>query len=242
MAFISSHILILVLLFAGLMTFLWLLLFRERLHMTWWAALIISVLHVFYGVFCVKFFAILEGSDAGSMSIYGAVFFMPVGYFLAAKLFKRRVADVFDIFAVPMIFTLLCARVNCLVSGCCYGLHIGDSPFRWPTRESEMLFYVILLLIVAPKVKKGGMDGRLYPIYMIAYGIFRGINECFRYSALTDSHFHLSHIWCIVSVLIGTAILLYMNQQKKKQPVPVAAAEEAPVDPAPSDTPPEQEE
>ena len=47
------------------------------------------------------------------MSIFGAVFFMPVGYYLGAKLFRRPLADVFDIFAVPMIFTLFCSRINC---------------------------------------------------------------------------------------------------------------------------------
>lgn len=216
MSFLTSHILLIVLLFAGVVTFIWLLLFRERLRMTWWAALILAILHVFYGVFCVKAFAVIEGADVGAMSIFGAVFFMPIGYYVGAKLFKRPVSDVFDIFAVPMIFTLLCSRVNCLVSGCCYGLHIGDSMHRWPTRESEMLFYVIFLLIVAPMVKKGGMNGKLYPIYMIAYGIFRGINECFRYSARTDSLFHISHIWAIVSIIIGIGILVYMNYRERQ--------------------------
>lgn len=216
MEFIVHNILYIVLLFAGLVTFLWLMLFRERLNMTWYAALILSIIHVFYGVACVKVFAFMEGSGIGSMSIYGAVFFMPVGYFIGAKLFKRPVKDVFDIFAVPMIFTLLCARVNCLVAGCCYGTLIGDSPFRWPTRESEMLFYVIFLAIVAPKVRKGGMDGKLYPIYMLSYGIFRGINEFFRFSERTYGVFHLSHIWCVVAILLGLGIILYMRNREQK--------------------------
>ena len=87
MDFIVHNILYIVLLFAGLVTFLWLMLFRERLNMTWYAALILSIIHVFYGVACVKVFAFMEGSGIGSMSIYGAVFFMPVGYFIGAKLF-----------------------------------------------------------------------------------------------------------------------------------------------------------
>ena len=93
MEFIVHNILYIVLLFAGLVTFLWLMLFRERLNMTWYAALILSIIHVFYGVACVKVFAFMEGSGIGSMSIYGAVFFMPVGYFIGAKLFKCNLED-----------------------------------------------------------------------------------------------------------------------------------------------------
>ncbi len=98
--------LLLVLILAAVTTFVWLLQFQKRLRMPWWAALLLSILHVIYGVVCVRAFARLEGASSGAMSIFGAVFFMPVGYFLGAKLFRRPLADVFDIFAVPMIFTL----------------------------------------------------------------------------------------------------------------------------------------
>lgn len=224
MAFLTAHILVVVLLVAGIATFLWLLQFRDRLQMTWWAALIFSIIHVLYGVFCVRIFAVFEGASIGSMSIFGAVFFMPIGYFLGAKLFKRPVKEVFDIFTIPMIFTLLCARVNCLVSGCCYGLNIGHTDLRWPTRESEMLFYIIFLLIVAPRVKKAVMNGKVYPIYMLAYGIFRGINEFFRYSATTTSMFHLSHVWAIISLAIGLTILLVMRNREKQTTGPPVSA------------------
>lgn len=214
MAFLRSHILILILVLAGAATFLWLLRFRARLRMTAWAALGLSILHVLFGVFCVRIFARFEGASAGSMSIFGAVFFMPVGYFLGAKLFRRPAADVFDVFAVPMIFTLFCSRINCLVSGCCLGLTIGNTPFRWPTRETEMLFYLIFLALTAPRVLRGGMRGRLYPIYMIAYGVFRGVNECFRYSSETQGLFHRAHIWAAISIAVGLAVWLLLRRRQ----------------------------
>ena len=218
MDFIRHHVLLLVLVLAGLATFLWLLKFRGRLRMTWWAALLLSVVHVFFGVLCVRVFARMEGASVGSMSIFGAVFFMPVGYYVGSRLFKRPVAEVFDIFAIPMIFTLLCSRFNCLASGCCYGLNIGSTSLRWPTREAEILFYIIFLLIMAPKVWKGISRGRVYPVYMIAYGIFRGIVEFFRYSSTTTNLFHLSHVWALVSLVTGVCILLAMKKRDRKIP------------------------
>ena len=217
MAFIREHVLLLVLIFACVVTFLWLLRFRGRLRMTWWAALGLSLLHVVYGVACVSVFARMEGASVGAMSIFGAVFFMPIGYYLGAKLFRRSIADVFDIFAIPMIFTLFCSRINCLMSGCCYGLTIGGSNLRWPTREAEMLFYIVFLALIAPKVLKGGLSGRVYPLYMAAYGLFRGVIECFRYSATSTGIFHLSHVWAILSFTLGLTIYLEMGEKRKQQ-------------------------
>lgn len=215
MAFLREHVLLVILILAGTATFLWLLQFRSRLRMTWWAALGLSVLHVLFGVLCVRVFARLEGASVGSMSIFGAVFFMPIGYFLGAKLFRRPMAEVFDIFSIPMIFTLFCSRINCLIAGCCHGLEIGHTGLRWPTRETEMLFYLVFLLLVAPKVRKGETGGRVYPIYMLAYGIFRAVNECFRYSSATESIFHLSHVWALLSIAIGLSVCLVMRNRNK---------------------------
>lgn len=185
--------------------------------MPWYAALLLSVAHVIFGVLCVRVFARFEGAGSGAMSIFGAVFFMPLGYFLGAKLFKRPVADVFDVFAVPMIFTLFCSRINCLVSGCCIGLQIPGTSLRWPTREAEMLFYLVFLAIDAPKVLKGKTRGEVYPLYMAAYGIFRGIIECFRHSDATTNLFHLSHVWAILSLAIGLSIYFEMRSGAKKR-------------------------
>lgn len=214
--FIEEHVLLWVLLAAAIFTFFWLLHFQKRLRMTWWAALLLSILHVLYGVACVRVFARLEGADSGAMSIFGAVFFMPLGYFIGGKLSKRPMAEVFDIFAVPMIFTLLCSRVNCLYSGCCLGLPIGESGLRWPTREAEMLFYAVFLLLEAPKVWKRRTKGELYPLYMLCYGAFRFVVEFFRYSSTTSSPFHLSHVWAILSFAVGLAIFAQMKKHAKR--------------------------
>ena len=187
MQWLLEHFLLVILVAAGAATFAWLLAMRRRLDMKWYAALILAVVHVFCGVACVRVFARMEGAGAGAMSIFGAVFFMPVFYFIGAKIFKRPMAEVFDIFAIPMIFTLLCSRVNCLKSGCCLGLQIPGMDMRWPTREAEMMFYVI----------------------------FRGIVECFRESS-SPSFLHISHIWALLSLAIGRGILWDRKAKEKK--------------------------
>ena len=218
-AFIQQNSLYLLLGLAAAFTFRWLLHFRERLRMNWAAAMGLSLLHVAYGVFCVKVFAVLEGNEpgAGAMSLFGAVFFMPLGYWLGAKLSKRSTAEVFDIFAVCMIFTLMCARVNCLFAGCCLGRQIsGQSPLRWPTRELELVFYLVFLLRTAPPVWKGRSDGQVYPLYMLSYGLVRFLLEFFRVST-TNNLFHLSHVWALASVAVGAAFFAELKRGRDRQ-------------------------
>lgn len=52
--------------------------------MKWYAVIAFSVLHTVCGVLSVKAFAFLETGDAGNMSLFGGVFFMPVLYFISA--------------------------------------------------------------------------------------------------------------------------------------------------------------
>ena len=169
-----------------------------------------------------KNMTVLEAFDMGAMgnmSLFGAVFFMPLVYWAFAKLSGRSAADVFDVFTVCLVFTLMCARLNCIFSGCCLGAHIpieGLTHLRFPTREMELLFYVILLSRLWRKVLSGSARGMIYPIYMITYGIFRFVTETLRVSNRTDSILHISHLWALLSLGIGMSIYGELQKKEKK--------------------------
>lgn len=212
-AFFHDHSLVILLTAASVVNFCWLYQTRDRLHMKLYAVLPFTVLHVLYGVLTVRLFAALEGVPGG-MSLFGAVFLMPAAYYAGAKLFKRPPAEVFDIFTICLVATLFFARINCLVSGCCLGRQIfHQSEVRWPTRETELLFYIVFLLLLAPRVRRGRTNGTIYPIYMAAYGLFRMIIECFRESTATSSIFHLSHVWAVITFCLGMSILMEMKKR-----------------------------
>lgn len=210
-----------VLLAAGtIFTFCWLCLLRDRLRIKWYAAILISILHTVYGVFTVKVFAFMEtGFSAGNldnMSLFGGIFFMPLAYWIGARLFQRSYADVFDIFTVCMIVTVMCARVNCVIAGCCQGNPIpGLNGVRWPTRELEIIFYIVLVLILARKIFAGKTRGEAYPIYMAAYGGVRFIIEGFRYSE-SGMLVHLGHVWALFSAVIGFSIYTELRKKRGK--------------------------
>ena len=151
---LKEHSLIVLLLLGTIFNVFWLYRMRRQLQMKWYAVIAFSVLHTVCGVLSVKAFAFLETGDAGNMSLFGGVFFMPVLYFISAKVSKRNIKAVFDIFTICMIFTVMCARVNCIVSGCCAGLVIPGTHVHFPTRELEILYYIVMLILLIPRVKK----------------------------------------------------------------------------------------
>ena len=216
---LTDHALILLLGCGTLFNVYWLHRCRERLHLRWPSVLLLSVLHTVLGVLSVKGFALFETGNFSNMSLFGGVFFMPLFYWGVAKLAKQKAADVFDVFTICLVFTLMCARLNCIISGCCLGAHIpieGLTHLRFPTRELELLFYVILLSRLWRKVLSGSARGMIYPIYMIAYGIFRFVTETLRFSDRTNSILHVSHLWALLSLGIGISIYGELRKKEKK--------------------------
>lgn len=219
LTWLSDHALILLLSCGTLFNVYWLHRCRERLHLRWLSVLLLSVLHTVLGVLSVKVFALFETGDFSNMSLFGGVFFIPLFYWGVAKLAKQKAADVFDVFTICLVFTLMCARLNCIISGCCLGAHIpieGLTHLRFPTRELELLFYVILLSRLWRKVLSGSARGMIYPIYMISYGIFRFVTEMLRFSDRTDSILHVSHLWALLSLGIGISIYGELQKKEKK--------------------------
>ena len=219
LTWLSDHALILLLGCGTLFNVYWLHRCRERLHLRWLSVLLLSVLHTVLGVLSVKVFALFETGNFSNMSLFGGVFFMPLFYWGVAKLAKQKTADVFDVFTICLVFTLMCARLNCMISGCCLGAHIpieGLTHLRFPTRELELLFYVLLLSRLWRKVLSGSARGMIYPIYMISYGIFRFVTETLRVSSRANNILHISHLWALLSLGIGISIYGELRRKEKK--------------------------
>lgn len=219
--FLYDHSILLVFLSASAFVFVWLMQFQKRLRINAVAALVLSFLSVLTGFFSLIVFARLEGignpNANGGYSLFGAVFIMPITFWLGSKLTKRKISDIFDIFTIPMIMALLFARMNCLLTDCCFGLPIpGTNGLRWPTRELELIYDLVFLFYFDPRVLKGRTRGEVYPWYMLSYGVVRFVLETFRYSDL-GTLFHLSHFWAIVSFCIGLTFVIELRENKKRR-------------------------
>ena len=217
-----GHALLLLLSVGTVFNVFWLYRFRNKLALKIPVILLLSILHTAVGVLSVKVFAVIEGfgdpSAAGGMSLFGGIFFMPLFYAAVSRMTKRPAAAVFDYCTVCMVFTVMCARINCIVSGCCKGAHIvgSDGP-RWPTRELEVMFYIILLYFLISWIMKEKYKGKIYLIYVMAYGCFRFIEEFFRDSSWRLGVFHKAHLWALIAFgLAGSIYAELLKKQSKK--------------------------
>lgn len=217
---VSHYVLMILLVVATVIDFVWLFFNRKDLKMNIPILIVFSLLHSIIGVLFVVIFAYIEaGFDfeaIGNMSLYGGVFFMPIVYLLYALIRKVSIGRAFDIFTISIVSTLFFARINCIISGCCRGILIGDTGIRVPTRELELLFYALFVIFTLTKIYKNESNGYMYPIYMFSYGVFRFIVEFLR-EADEESIFHMGHIWSIISIVIGLGFILGMKYLRGKK-------------------------
>ena len=206
---ILSNPLIWILLAATFLSFWWLLHFRERLGLKTAWIFVLSICHTLIGTASVKLFAALEGVPGG-MSIYGAVFFLPVFYLTVSLVLKINVSEAFDLLTIPTISTLALARINCLISGCCSGIYIEKLGIEFPVREIEIIYYFLFWNFIGIKVIKNRSEGIVYPLYLLSYGLLRFALEFVRKNDPVLGPFHLAHIWSAISALAGAAAFIYI--------------------------------
>lgn len=224
MSWFTDHILYFLLAIGVVISVFWVYYFQKELRIKWYANIIINIMIVAVGVASAMLFARLEnaiaGSGDGNMSIYGAIFATPACCLLGAILFRRNKRATIDVLTFPIVIAATLARVNCLIKGCCLGLEIPGTNFRWPTREAELVFDVIFLIVIARLTAKKRFKGYNYPIYLISYGAFRFIIQWFRAEGFrVAGSLTLSHVWSILSVTAGLVILLILIQYNKKNQI-----------------------
>ena len=186
----------------------------------------IALLCVSYSVICVLGATVFCGIERvlsgeafrlGGVSTYGMYFFAPIPYLIAFKGPRRAgMTDLLALYAVPSLFL---QRVCCLIAGCCQGNLIPGTEMRWPTRELELVFYVLLFVYFLRKEKSETfIKGSLFPILMASYGAFRFLEEGFR-DASGASFVHLAHLWSILALIVGISILVEMKRNYVKNSV-----------------------
>ena len=197
----------------------WLGSFRGMLKISSAAVFFVSVVFAALVYLSVKIFAVIEYLDFSAfskMSLFGAIFFMPFAVWAAAKLLGVNTAVFFDICTPAFIFMFMCGRINCLITGCCYGINLTEN-YRWPVREGEITLYLVLLIIFCIRMKKGRFTGRCWPVFLISYGIFRFSAEFVRWFPDQDGLWHRGHIFAAAAAAAGTVWLAASAFSKRRR-------------------------
>ncbi|MBI1375785.1 MAG: hypothetical protein GC159_24000 [Phycisphaera sp.] len=121
-----------------------------------------------------------------------------------------------DRFATLLPFTLAIGRVGCLLTGCCRGapwdgfcaIRYADGVPRHPAQAYEILFQVAIGCAFIVMLRRGVLFGRLFALYLVAYGVFRFATEFIRETPKLFGGFSGYQLLCVVMLLLGGGFLL----------------------------------
>lgn len=116
-----------------------------------------------------------------------------------------------DRFATLLCFSLATGRLGCLAAGCCRGIE-WNGPLaihgRHPIPVYEILFLAATGFTFLFLLRKGLLFGRLFSVYLIAYGVFRFLSEPLRETPKLFGSFSGYQLLCMVMIFLGAAFLL----------------------------------
>jgi phosphatidylglycerol:prolipoprotein diacylglycerol transferase len=148
-------------------------------------------------------------------SITGALIF---GFFFAelAKPLIGYTMPPNDRFATVLPFTVAIGRVGCLTAGCCAGLPSDgwcalrgvDGVPRYPAQLFEIIFQLAIGVMFIVMVRRGILFGRLFSLYLIAYGGFRFLTEYLRETPKLFGGLSGYQMLSLAMIVLGAAFLL----------------------------------
>jgi len=121
-----------------------------------------------------------------------------------------------DRFATLLPFSCAIGRVGCLLAGCCRGIPwngpwaitYADGIPRHPAAAYELLFQLAVGLTFLALLRRGLLFGRLFSVYLIAYGAFRFGIEFLRETPKTWGPISAYQGLSLVMIALGAAFLV----------------------------------
>ena len=163
-----------------------------------------------------NFEKVLSGGEVG-MSFFGTVFIVPVIMPLIGKIVGVPMRNTLDICIPGGIAVLGCMRVNCFISGCCSGMlvHGFGTWFPLPVQLFEAIGDFMILTQILRWEKSHIPGGRIYPMFLVFYGILRFFLEWFRRTGRPWLGMSHGHWFSIAAITIGLTTLIIMERNKK---------------------------
>lgn len=156
-----------------------------------------------------------EPLSLAGVSLFGAVFLLPLLFLPIAKLAKIPYRNCMDFIAPLVTLTLAAVRVGCYISGCCGGrlLVLFGKTFTPPVQLMETALDLLVFLMMLLRERKGkAVPGAQYPFFLIAYGIIRFLLEFIRCASPVFLGLTLAQFFSLFSILLGSYMTYYYKE------------------------------
>jgi phosphatidylglycerol:prolipoprotein diacylglycerol transferase len=157
---------------------------------------------------------------ASGRSIVGALLFGFLAAEIAKPLLKYPLPPN-DRFAILLPFSIATGRLGCWMAGCCLGVEshgplamVGvDGVPRIPAPLIELAFHLAAGVALIVLYKRGLLRGRLFALYLVAYGGFRLVSEYWR---VTEKAFAgwSAYQWMALAMVVAGAVALYLRRDR----------------------------
>lgn len=151
-------------------------------------------------------------------SIVGALLFGFIAAEAAKPLLRYRLPPN-DRFALLLPFSIGTGRLGCWLAGCCVGIESHgplavagvDGVPRIPAPLIEMAFHMGAGVALVVLFRRQRLRGRLFALYLVAYGAFRIVSEYWR---ITPKDFGgwSAYQWLALAMMIAGGIALYARR------------------------------
>lgn len=183
-----------------------------------WKTLLSAAVLTVLGVLGAKLMFLIESGFWAGTSFYGAVFFPPLIMVLLALLLRVPPLTLLDLCAPAECVMLAILKMQCAVNGCCVGILLtitADGTYiRFPSQIIELLNALVLMAMLLWLIRKGTWQGRIYPIYMLLYGITRFILNLLRDTEPFLLGLPAGNFWSLVAIVIALIWLRLAHPQK----------------------------
>lgn len=191
---------------------------RWRAGLPMWKTLLSAAVLTVLGVLGAKLMFLIESGFWAGTSFYGAVFFPPLIMVLLALLLRVPPLALLDLCAPAECVMLAILKMQCAVNRCCVGILLtitADGTYiRFPSQIIELLNALALMVVLLRLIRKGTWQGRIYPIYMLLYGITRFILNLLRDTKPFLLGLPAGNFWSLVAIVIALIWLRLAHPQK----------------------------
>jgi len=156
---------------------------------------------------------LIEAGTWVGFSLYGAVLFEPLIMIPFGFLIKINPVEMMELGAPVGCLSVVFLKIQCWVTGCCFGRIIGyqdnGRPIRFPSQIVEMIVGIILLFALMKIIQSEKYQKYVYAWFLVLYGSTRFFLNLLRDTEPFILGMSAGCFWSLIACIIGGGVLLY---------------------------------